>query len=106
MKIEFSNLLLLLTIFTIFGNSRVFGLQTDVPFQDCGSPYAYLTRLEVIPCEKEVCVLTRGENATLIVDFVTAIRSEVLAINVYQQDMNLGLDTVLWHVRNLVPTVE
>jgi len=79
--------------------SPAHGLETKVPYRECGSPLATLTRLEVIPCEKDVCVLTRGENATLIVEFFTRIRSETLYINVYQQDWVFNLDSVLWHVR-------
>jgi hypothetical protein len=81
-----------------FGSIVASGLETKVPYRDCGSPLAFLTRLEVIPCEKDVCILTRGENVTLIVDFVTRVRSEILAINVYQQDRLLSLDSILWHV--------
>lgn len=75
------------------------GLETSVPHQDCGSPFIRVRNFEVIPCEKKSCILKRGENATLIGDFVTLKNSERLKIDVYQQDINYPVfETIVWSV--------
>ena len=72
-------------------------LSTKVPLEDCGSPLAYLTRLEITPpCSKDSCFVEAGKQITLAADLVPKINTKQLFVVGYNKDLYWGIETYLW----------
>jgi len=53
-----------------------------VPYEYCGSPQGELVKLHFIPpCEKDACILQRGREVTLLVNFKSLVNTKTLQLN-------------------------
>ena len=74
-------------------------LDTDVPYEDCGSQYASITKLVVTPqCGPDRCPVNRGENSTVEVQFMPRLNSSILRVTFEQVDPTFGFSTILFPV--------
>ena len=74
-------------------------LVTDVPYEDCGSQHASLTKLVVTPpCNPDRCPVNRGENSTVEIQFMPRLNSSILRVTFEQVDPTFGFSTILFPV--------
>jgi len=71
--------------------------------KDCGSPNAKLVHVEFIPpCEKQACILRRGEEVTVMAHFLPKINSKVILVNAYQTTQSyFSVETLMVQVSSL-----
>jgi len=52
-----------------------------VPYEYCGSTQCELVKLQFIPtCEKQACILQRGKDVTLLVNFKSLVNIKTLQL--------------------------
>jgi len=78
------------------------GVSSDGPNKDCGSPNADLVKVEFIPaCEKNVCVITRGQQITILANFLPKINSRNIYVTAFQTEPYFHYETLMWQGENL-----